>query len=365
MVLEVKYLRTKLIEELYIGMLYLGIILSFIITKNNSAELLDVRIFFVVFTIYLSAYSINFIRNVYFIENTQSISPNFIFFFIDGIFLTVFLYLTEEFLNISGSLFIVYIVFQSIRFYDKQTWIFNCYTTTCYILLSIVTDSKNFIYMDAFLTILFFFVASHVLSTVLLETSKLESYAKHMYIKLKDNNRLLENMVSKDYLTDMYNHRSFYSFLKDVVVLSKQKQIPFCLSILDLDNFKRVNDTYGHLAGDYILKEISAIIHNNLRENDIAARYGGEEFAIIFPKTTLSTSKVICEQIRSEIEDSTFIHDNNDIKITISGGLGEAIISGEDLEQYNFVNFVDELLYDAKANGKNQIKLAETSVVIN
>lgn len=113
------------------------------------------------------------------------------------------------------------------------------------------------------------------------------------------------------------------------------------------------------------MKEVSGIITDNLRENDIAARYGGEEFAIIFPNTKLDGAKTICEKIRVAIEDNLFHFNEQNFKITISGGLGEAIIHGEEIEKYNFVNHVDELLYDAKANGKNQIKLSKATVAIS
>lgn len=136
----------------------------------------------------------------------------------------------------------------------------------------------------------------------------------------------------------------------------------FCLALLDIDDFKLVNDTFGHLAGDMVLKELSSIFQSNIRSQDIVARYGGEEFAIIFPETSINDARKICERIRNLVENHTFSIENKKVNITISGGVGEALSSETLTKQQGLVNYVDKLLYDAKNDGKNQIKYSNNTI---
>ncbi|QZY55386.1 GGDEF domain-containing protein [Crassaminicella profunda] len=219
-----------------------------------------------------------------------------------------------------------------------------------------IQNPKNLFSLEFLMNIFSFYLLSYVLASILKEMYRLQSQISFMFEEIKEKNSVLNEIATKDYLTNMYNHKSFYKYLKDVIKISESKNTPFCLTIMDIDNFKKVNDTYGHLAGDTILKEISSMIHDHIRKTDIAARYGGEEFAIIFPNSSIQEAEKICERIRKTIEDHIFLINREEVKITISGGIGCASIAPSSSNQHNFVELVDNLLYEAKHLGKNQFK---------
>lgn len=164
-------------------------------------------------------------------------------------------------------------------------------------------------------------------------------------------NQLLEKSSKTDFLTDLYNHQAFYQSLENIAAV----KTPLTLIMMDIDNFKKINDDYGHIAGDFILREVAQIIKSSVRGTDIAARYGGEEFAILLPASDLEVGCQIAERIRSEIEAYPFVIDKQRIPVTISGGVGVSSISLSKNEQSIFVDCVDELLYTAKHSGRNLI----------
>lgn len=164
-------------------------------------------------------------------------------------------------------------------------------------------------------------------------------------------NQLLEKSSKTDFLTDLYNHQAFYQSLEKIASV----KTPLTLIMMDIDNFKRINDDYGHIAGDFILREVAQIIKGSVRGTDIAARYGGEEFAILLPASDLEIGCQIAERIRSQIESYPFVIDQQRIPVTISGGVGVSSITLSKNEQSLFVDCVDELLYTAKHSGRNLI----------
>lgn len=166
-------------------------------------------------------------------------------------------------------------------------------------------------------------------------------------------NQLLEKSSKTDFLTEMYNHQTFYKALED----TSQNHAPVALILLDIDNFKQINDIYGHIMGDFVIREVASIIRRQIRPTDIAARYGGEEFAILLPKATCHEGQVLAERIRSAIALHQFHYDNIQLNVTVSGGVGTTTISLSKHDQSKFVDYVDELLYIAKKNGKNRIEL--------
>ncbi|NLV81554.1 MAG: GGDEF domain-containing protein, partial [Synergistaceae bacterium] len=123
---------------------------------------------------------------------------------------------------------------------------------------------------------------------------------------------------------------------------------PLSVAIFDIDDFKKVNDSKGHIYGDQVLIDVAANIKNSIRISDVAGRYGGEEFMVIFPNTDLETATKISERIRQAIESYSFV---DGLKITISGGIKE--YEREDMTE--LINLADKNLYKAKKNGKNQI----------
>ncbi len=151
----------------------------------------------------------------------------------------------------------------------------------------------------------------------------------------------------RDYLTGLYNRRYAMEFLKREKALADRGKFTFCVAILDLDNFKKVNDTYGHDMGDKVLSEVSKILLKSVREYDLVARWGGEEFLIVFRNASLEEVYKISERIRKAVEKTSI----DGIKITISIGL--SCYKKGDLD--SLLKKADDALYKAKKMGKNRV----------
>lgn len=162
---------------------------------------------------------------------------------------------------------------------------------------------------------------------------------------------IMEKLSKTDALTGLYNHKNFYGYLSDLVNQSKQYDMPLQLAIIDIDNFKKVNDQFGHDVGDLIIKRMTKLLSSHATSDDIVARYGGEEFAIIFTEKTLDQSYQIVEEIRKSIMNMK--HRELDGKsITVSIGLKQFDPS---LNKSTFFKEADRLLYEAKMSGKNKV----------
>ena len=125
--------------------------------------------------------------------------------------------------------------------------------------------------------------------------------------------------------------------------------------MFDIDHFKRVNDTWGHQAGDEVIRTTSAILRRNLRQTDIGGRYGGEEFGVILPETDVHGARIFCERVRENIADTTVKTSAGDIDFTISLGIS---MIGEELDDYTqWLEQSDKALYVAKEGGRNQVRV--------
>ncbi len=168
--------------------------------------------------------------------------------------------------------------------------------------------------------------------------------------------RIFENTIKNikyDKLTGLYNRHFFDDSLQREINRAKRYKTDLSILFLDLDDFKQVNDTFGHLAGDYLLENIAEIIRTQIRSEDIAARYGGEEIIIILPETGKIQGLILSERIRKKIEEANFVFEDKKIIMTISGGLASLPIdttNGADL-----VKYADTAMYKAKAAGKNNV----------
>ncbi|HZG54941.1 GGDEF domain-containing protein [Paenibacillus sp.] len=154
----------------------------------------------------------------------------------------------------------------------------------------------------------------------------------------------LNRMVITDNLTGLYARR----YLDEQVHSMQAKDVRGSLIVVDIDNFKQVNDTYGHQIGDQILKQVSGIVRSCIRDTDIAARWGGEELAIYLPQLTLEQTERVAERIRSRVEAET------DPQVTVSCGIAEWSRSDEKISVESLFYKADMALYSAKHNGKNQ-----------
>ncbi len=164
-----------------------------------------------------------------------------------------------------------------------------------------------------------------------------------------------------DALTGFYNRRQLDERIKQEISSARRKHTSLCAIMIDIDFFKKVNDTYGHSTGDFILKTVSKIIRSRLREYDIAARYGGEEFAILLPFTDETEAAMVAERLRKAVENKVIdiekVNTKNDtktIKITISLGIYQ--FKSSDKTQDLLMN-ADKALYEAKESGRNMVKI--------
>lgn len=158
-----------------------------------------------------------------------------------------------------------------------------------------------------------------------------------------------------DALTGLYNRRHFEDTLEREFLRASRYKNNLSFAIIDVDFFKKVNDTYGHSAGDFVLKEVAYLILQNLRKTDMVFRYGGEEFTVIITETPKEKAIVPLERLRKAVEEYPFSYNGQDIKITISIGISEVCENITTVHQ--LFDDADRALYKAKENGRNQIQI--------
>ncbi len=161
-------------------------------------------------------------------------------------------------------------------------------------------------------------------------------------------------MTIIDGLTQAFNKRYFLESLERELSRAQRYGRPLSILMFDIDHFKRVNDTSGHLAGDHVLQALGRLISTRARREEIFARYGGEEFVILLPETPNDGAMELAEQLRKRVASYTFVFEGEEIPITVS--IGVATVTTEDITENEFVRRVDEKLYLAKAEGRNCVR---------
>ena len=189
------------------------------------------------------------------------------------------------------------------------------------------------------------------------ETLTIISDRKHAEKKLMDSQHKYRELSTLDDLTQLFNARHFFEKIEEEISRSDRYSQALSICMLDLDDFKTINDTYGHQFGNTVLTEFANIIKRNIRHVDMAFRYGGEEFVILFPFVIAHSALTVVEKILTQLERVDFKADNGDIvNITTSAGLATYFAKeGQD----SFIKRVDKAMYHSKSNGKNQISIAE------
>ncbi len=175
-------------------------------------------------------------------------------------------------------------------------------------------------------------------------------------LRFKEHQDRLKEMAMKDGLTGLYNHTLLMELFEKEASQRNKEGCDIAFVMLDIDYFKQVNDNYGHMAGDMILKELSRILIDSVRVGDIVGRYGGEEFGIVLRDTDGKSAYDICERIRQRIENNLFSIGEKTINITTSIGLsikqcGVSVVNSEVIKK------ADEALYKAKYGGRNKTEL--------
>jgi diguanylate cyclase (GGDEF)-like protein len=172
--------------------------------------------------------------------------------------------------------------------------------------------------------------------------------------ELEETKQQLKEQANRDYLTGLYNRRYFNEIAQDFIHISKRERKPFSVIMLDIDKFKKINDTYGHSIGDDVLKALSNIIQKTVRKSDIVSRYGGEEFALLLPFTDKQGAQRIAEKIRINVEDTKIVlHNSKIVQFTVSLGVDCIEMQDENIEES--LDRADSALYNAKESGRNKV----------
>ena len=247
------------------------------------------------------------------------------------------------------------------QFYSNKR--ITCFTAVinliCYLLIVFFylptkeIVSYNFDYTD-FYTIIAFMVTAVILVLSFNARAKeiMESLllAHHNKDELTIQNFVMEFNSKIETTTGLYNHKTFYDYLEQIIYQSEHYGFPLSLVVIDIDNFKRFNDNYGHSLGDKVIKLLADLIKNSIGADDYAARYGGEEFAVIFSDKDKTKAFEIAEDIRMQFNKIT-INEMEKEKFSISLGLSEHT---KGLSMQSFFSNADNALYKAKEEGKNR-----------
>ena len=169
-----------------------------------------------------------------------------------------------------------------------------------------------------------------------------------------------KHLSETDALTKLNNRRCFENCFDKEFARAKRYGNKLSIGIIDVDFFKKINDTYGHLCGDYILQEVAYNIVNNFRQTDFVFRYGGEEFTVILTETSAESAQIPFERLRKTIEEQVFRYNNKDIKVTISAGISS---NTELQEAWDMLDEADKALYKAKNNGRNRVELFKKEIL--
>jgi diguanylate cyclase (GGDEF)-like protein len=174
----------------------------------------------------------------------------------------------------------------------------------------------------------------------------------HSAMRIKRYQDKLKEMIIKDGMTGLYTHSYFLSVFEREFYSVKRYEGDLGLILLDIDNFKTINDTYGHIAGDKALSVLSSILLEHIRNTDVAARYGGEEFALIAPHTDMEAALEVAERLRIIIEHTSIVEKDHQFSVTMSAGV--TLVAPKDRDCNDTIRRADDALYEAKKTGKNR-----------
>jgi two-component system, cell cycle response regulator len=169
----------------------------------------------------------------------------------------------------------------------------------------------------------------------------------------EDFQRRQYESVTRDVLTNCFNKKYFLERLPSEVAFAARHGKLLSLAMIDVDHFKKVNDTYGHQAGDHVLRAVATVIEQTIRADDILARYGGEEFVIIMRETPADDAFTAAERIRRKVESTAFVFEGTKIPVTISLGIATWAPGRSDAPE-ELIRIADEYLYKAKRSGRNR-----------
>jgi two-component system cell cycle response regulator len=247
----------------------------------------------------------------------------------------------------------------SISYLKKRVIIFTSIANIGFYFLAYYLN--NYLYTHTkpwdLVTTIFTFMISTYLAVNIVERGL--DYRESLLSTQKDRqdllikNTLMDRQIKVDALTDLYNHMTFYEYLTELIKQNHTNDLPIQLALVDIDDYKMINDTFGHRAGDMVLIKIADIIKSSIGANDFAARYGGEEFALLYTEKSAMAAYNLLEEIRKKIA-ATKYEEINNRPVTVSIGLKSYDRNGKE----KLFRDADRALYDSKRNGKNRTTLS-------
>jgi diguanylate cyclase (GGDEF)-like protein len=192
------------------------------------------------------------------------------------------------------------------------------------------------------------FFLSAIRATKWISSAVHQNYLMTHQLEISKENA--ERLARIDELTKLYNRRAFYENGKMLVSYCQRHNEIISVIVMDIDNFKNINDSFGHAAGDAVLEHISTLLRQKFRKSDVSARIGGEEFGIRLPTANLETAEKLAEELRQEIEESLIVLNESNIKVTASMG-----VTSGDSDIDTRVKHADIAMYRAKESGRNNV----------
>lgn len=223
----------------------------------------------------------------------------------------------------------------------EAIWFFGLKVVTLYVPSVLHSDTRmlEIFYLLNFAGCFIVVVCGAVVSKVSADTTEK---------RLEKKTRFLQNQADHDTLTHLWTR----SYLMKQYHYVEEKGVPFSIVMCDIDNFKKINDTYGHNCGDYILENIAKIIQDNSPENAIVTRWGGEEFIILLEDCDITKGRPLVEKLRQKVADGDFSYEGNTIRVTMTFGISTSM---EQTEMIKLIELADARMYVGKQNGKNRV----------
>ena len=215
-------------------------------------------------------------------------------------------------------------------------------------------EDKEFISLAGYLVTLSIISTQNSIIQLKKANEELERKVIQRTKKLEETQKELIEQANRDPMTKLYNRRYFNEVIKQLIQISQREETSLSIMIIDIDNFKNINDSYGHQIGDDVINNLADIFRNTVRTSDISIRFGGEEFIIVLPNTNIENGLIISEKVRTSVEESTTEVENN-IKIKFTISIGLSLINQDDKNIENALRKADKALYKSKQNGKNQV----------
>ena len=189
----------------------------------------------------------------------------------------------------------------------------------------------------------------------LLRMKNLHDQLQDKIKQLEEAKERLRELAVTDGLTSLYNYRYFKEFLAQELRRGERHNTNVSVVMIDIDFFKNYNDSYGHLAGDEVLRILARLMRENIRSIDLAARYGGEEFALVLPETNKSAARIVANKIKKLVEEFEFRNEETQPNGKLTVSMGVATYPGDGKVMEDLINRADQWLYQAKAGGRNRV----------